>query len=236
MALFIGSGNAYGGGFTRVLRYASCNRVTLTYNEGGAQEVTAQLNFIGLFEQAGSPLTPDPTALAAMGAPVAFQNLLSFYIGNEDFRTIAGSTTITVDNSLEAKGIQPDTGDNLVTSRIPYALLPHNEVASFSSTWHDSNIMIDTDFNTPGLAPLRTTAPWGSPAGNATDWSNNNNVVDPIILTLDNTASGTVPATTVIVTAQLARLLDFNQPEADSNTEQMGNISALVSQVQINES
>ncbi len=234
LCLYVGSSDRFGGGFTRVLRWASCSRVTITLNEGGAQEITAQCTFMGIMEQASSSLTPTVGALSALGAPVAFQNLLNFYIGQpgnyRDFRTIAGTTTISVDNSLEAKSIQPDLGDNVANSRIPYALLPHNEVATFSSTWHDSNIMIGTAYATPGLAPLRTSS------ANATDWSQNENLASPnhpIQLVVNNTASGTSPATVMTINMELARLESFNQPEADSNTEQMGQISALVSQVSI---
>lgn len=237
VCLFVGVSNNFNNGFTRVIRFASCSRMVLNFNAGGAQEITADVTFIGLAEEAGSVLTPSPSALSAMQAPIAFQNLLQVNLfdsslnGQLNMRANALNTSISLDNGLAPESIQPDAGDNVSASRIPYQLIPHNEQCTFQSTFNETNVAQNAIYNsgTPGLSGLRNYT------ANSTDWSNNDVAFtsNPIQLIVSNQASGITNWTSMTVSLQGARLTDFSQQSADSNTTIQGSISAIGNLLQI---
>lgn len=121
------------GVFTDVYRYCKVNDLALAIQEGGEQsgEIAATVNIMGLAREfLGSPLTVDEADIRALGVPLMFHDVRSFYItvGSTptDFRASMMSLNATLNHNLEYKGQRPNWGDTNPLSRGAYHLLEHH--------------------------------------------------------------------------------------------------------------
>ncbi|MBW3636355.1 MAG: hypothetical protein KY445_07810 [Armatimonadetes bacterium] len=133
------TGTSTAGG-SRALRFAKCNTLTIAFQEGSAQDITAAMEFWGLAEEGGSDLTPTAADILSPGTPLTWHNVTEVNIGPANVRDVISGITLTVNNNLERKGFRPDYGTASPWSRTTYALLPRQKSYRAELSFHTPDV------------------------------------------------------------------------------------------------
>ncbi len=124
------------GEWARGLYRSRCSKVSLNFQEGEAQELTASATFEAIAAASVSPVTLGYD-YQQFGAVLLWTDVRQFSVNGTAIRDKVTSLSVDVDHQLERKGIRPDFGDNVPGSRTSYSLLPHHAVVSGSLALHD---------------------------------------------------------------------------------------------------
>lgn len=138
-ALFFGanSPNAY----MSAIRFAKLNSISMGWQEGSGQELTAAMEFWGIARN--ESLTPVGVTLANLqtfGAPLTWHNFTSIQIASTEYRDQIMGMNFSMNFNLERKGHGPDIGDNVDLSRTSTAIMPHYRTYSFDMTLHSPQL------------------------------------------------------------------------------------------------
>lgn len=176
LCLVVGANNNYSAGFRRNYRFAKCNSINLTMQEGSGQEITAQLQFWALAEDvSGADFTISTSQARAFGSALSWHNVMDFAIGNVSHRDVITSVNLSINHNLKRRGGRPDVGDDVAYSRTAYALTPGNVTETLSIGLADK------------LADTFVRA-----ASNSTAWGVDSNT---IVITCDNTLASKLDET-----------------------------------------
>jgi hypothetical protein len=134
LAIYVG---VYGV-WTKVIRHAKCNQISFSINSQDDSEVTVSVQILGLGLEDGSVLTrPSNATLRELGSPLYFHSLKTLVMGATSYRKGLMGLTVTSAHNLEVKGVRYEQGDNVVTSRAAYELLPHTINVSGELVLHE---------------------------------------------------------------------------------------------------
>lgn len=140
-ALFTGTSDNLGSGFTRVIRLAKCNTYTLDLKEGSAQDIRMQATFLGLLEQDVTTVTPTPAQLVASGSPYFWSTVMNVNVVNGSttttFRDVVSGINIQGNNNLKPRGFRSGTDETDPLNLCHYAICPGKFTGKATLTFHD---------------------------------------------------------------------------------------------------
>lgn len=136
LCLVTGISNVDATGDSRALRFAKCNGGSIAFNNGSAADITAQLNFMALAEEIGSPLTPSNADRLGSGQPLNWHHVTQVMVNGVNVRNELQGCNLTWNHNLERKTYRPDYGPASVWSRTTTALLPRAKQYRASLQFH----------------------------------------------------------------------------------------------------
>lgn len=127
LCLVTGTTDIDGTGDSRAMRFAKCNSGSIAFNNGTAADITAQLGFMALAEELGSPLTPSTADKLGSGQPLNWHHVRQVNVNGVNVRNELQGCTLTWNHNLERKTYRIDYGPASVWSRCTTALLPRQK-------------------------------------------------------------------------------------------------------------
>ncbi len=124
------------GEWTRGIYRSRCSKVSLNFQEGEAQELTASATFEGIASATAQTVTTNYD-YQEFGPALLWTDVRQFSVNGTAIRDKVTSLSVDIDHQLERKGIRPDFGDNVPGSRTSYSLLPHHAAVTGSLALHD---------------------------------------------------------------------------------------------------
>ena len=140
-ACFWGTNNP--NAFMSAIRFCKLNSVSMGWQEGSAQELTAALEFWGVARN--ETITPVAVSLANLqtfGSPLTWHNFTSIQIAGTEYRDQIMGMNFSMNYNLERKGHGTDGGDDLALSRTAYAIMPHYRTYTFEMTLHSPQLAL----------------------------------------------------------------------------------------------
>jgi len=122
--------------WSRGLYSARCSKVSLNFQEGEAQELTASATFEAI-ASAEAPTIITAYDYQEFGPALLWTDVRQFSVNGTAIRDKVTSLSVDIDHQLERKGMRPDFGDNVPGSRTSYSLLPHHAAVTGSLALHD---------------------------------------------------------------------------------------------------
>lgn len=136
MLLVTGTSDNDGDGDSRAERFSKCNTGSIAFNNGSAADITAQLTFMALSEELGSPLTPTTADKLSQGQPLNWHHVREVNVNGVNVRNELQGCTLTWNHNLERKTYRIDYGPASQWSRTTTALLPRAKQYRASLQFH----------------------------------------------------------------------------------------------------
>lgn len=124
------------GSWVEALYRARCAKLSLAFQEGSAQELTAAATFEAIARDTVSPVTLGYD-FEEFGPALLWTDVHEFKIGDTAILDKVTGLSIDIDHQLERKSPRQDYGDNVPASRTSRDLLIHHAVITGQITLHD---------------------------------------------------------------------------------------------------